>query len=240
MAAYSRILLKLSGEALSGDRGVGFDPVAIDAICHEIAAVHALGVQIAIVVGGGNIFRGLAGAAEGMDRVTADQMGMLATVINGLALREHFAKMDLTARVVSSLSIGEITEPFNHAKAKGYLRERQVVIFVGGTGNPFFSTDTAAALRAAQIGADAVLKGTKVDGVYDGDPVKMPGARRYDVISFDEVLSRGLGVMDATAVAMCRENKLPIIVFNMRSEGTLLRVVRGEPVGTIVKEESHG
>jgi uridylate kinase len=240
MAPYTRILLKLSGEALSGDRGVGFDAKAIDTFCRQIVEVHDTGVQIALVVGGGNIFRGLAGAAKGMDRVTADHMGMLATVINGLALRETLVHMGLTARVVSALTIGEMTEPFNHAKAIGYLSGGQVVIFVGGTGNPFFSTDSAASLRAAQIGADVVLKGTKVDGVYDGDPVHDSNAVKFDTISFDEVLSRGLQIMDATAITMCRENSIPIIVFNMLTEGTLLRVVNGEPVGTAVKEDQHG
>lgn len=235
MAIYSRILLKLSGEALAGSQGHGFEAAALDRICGQIADVRDHGVQIAIVVGAGNIFRGLPASERGLDRVTADQMGMLGTMINGLALRNTFQSMGVPAVVMSARAVEETIEAFNRDRAVGYLEAGRIVIFVGGTGNPFFTTDTAAALRAAQIEADVVLKGTKVDGVYDGDPMKNPGAKKYPVVSFDEVLARGLKVMDAAAFAMCRDNNIPIVVFNMIEEGMLLRVINGEPLGTMVK-----
>ena len=240
MAAFRRIVLKLSGEALAGEKGYGFDPDALTSICGQIKAVHDTGVRISIVIGGGNIFRGLKAAAGGMDRGTADNMGMMATVINGLALGEALEKQGLASRHMSSLPISGLVEPFIQRKALRYLEKGHVVVFSGGTGNPYFSTDSAASLRAAQIGADVILKGTKVDGVYAGDPVKDPTLERFDVISFSEVLRRGLGVMDSTAIAMCRDNSIPIIVFNLTREGDLLSVVRGEKTGTIIKEEEHG
>jgi len=240
MAGYGRILLKLSGEALSGKSGYGFDPASIDSICGQIKAVHETGIEISIVVGGGNIFRGLKASAGGMNRVTADSMGMLATVINGLALGEALEKQGLAARHMSAIPISGMVEPFIQRKAITYLEKGRVVIFSGGTGNPYFSTDSAASLRAAQIDADVILKGTKVDGVYEGDPVQDPTLKKFDTISYSEVLKRDLGVMDSTAIAMCRDNNLPIIVFNLKKEGTLLRIINGERVGTLVKEEEHG
>ena len=237
MSSYRRILLKLSGEALSGKRGYGFDSTAIETISRQVKEVHDLGIETAVVIGGGNIFRGLEASAEGMNRVTADQMGMLGTMINGLALQDSLEKTGVTVRVLSSRSVDELVEPFSRRQTLGYLEQGHIVIFVGGTGNPFFSTDTAASLRAAQIGADVILKGTKVDGVYDGDPVTDPSARKFDTITFDEVLNLGLKVMDSTAIAMCRDNNIPVVVFNLTKEGTLLRVVNGEPLGTIVKDK---
>ncbi len=240
MAAYKRILLKLSGEALAGIQGYGFDPDTISTFCRQIKAVHELGVQTAIVVGGGNIFRGQRASGEGMDRCTADSMGMLATVINGLALCENFERHGLAASHMSSIPITGLVESFIRNKAVRYLEKGRIVVFSGGTGNPYFSTDSAASLRAAQINADIILKGTKVDGVYPGDPVLDPSLKKFDTITFSEVLKRGLGVMDATSIAMCRDNNIPIIVFNLTTEGTLIKVVNGEDVGTIVKEKKHG
>jgi uridylate kinase len=240
MAAYKRVLLKLSGEALAGKRGFGLEPEAIETFCRQIGEIVDLGVQLAVVVGGGNIFRGLKASAEGMDRVNADNMGMLATVINGLALLDALQQKGMEARLMSAIPIIEVAEPFIRGRAVKHLEKGRVVIFSGGTGNPFFSTDTAASLRAVQIGADVILKGTKVDGVYEGDPVINPAFRKFDVITFGEVLRRGLRVMDATAIAMCRDNRIPIVVFNLTKEGTLRKVVNGEPVGTIVKEDENG
>ncbi|MHB9028573.1 MAG: UMP kinase [Candidatus Latescibacterota bacterium] len=240
MAAYKRVLLKLSGEALAGKRGFGLDPGSIDTFCRQIREITDLGVQLAVVVGGGNIFRGLKASAEGMDRVNADNMGMLATVINGLALLDAMQQRGMQARLMSAIPIIEVAEPFIRGRAIKHLEKGRIVIFSGGTGNPFFSTDTAASLRAVQIGADVILKGTKVDGVYEGDPVVNPAFRKFDVITFDEVLRRGLRVMDATAIAMCRDNRIPVVVFNLTKEGALLKVVNGEPVGTIVKEDENG
>lgn len=237
---YKRVLLKLSGEALAGEQGFGIIPDAIQPMCEEIIALHKTGAQIAIVLGGGNIFRGLKGSAEGMDRVTGDYMGMLATVINGLALQDVLEKSGVGTRLMSSISIVELSEPFIRRRAIRYLEEGFVVIFAGGTGNPFFSTDTAASLRAAQIDADVIIKGTKVDGVYDCDPVCNTDAVKFDEISFSDVLSKGLKVMDATAIAMCRDNNIPIIVYNLTTKGALNRLVSGEPVGTIVKEDANG
>ena len=240
MAVYKRILLKLSGEALAGKQGHGFDPDTISSFCRQIKAVHELGVETAIVVGGGNIFRGIKASGEGMDRGTADSMGMLATVINGLALCEAFERHGLAASHMSSLPVTGLVEPFIQKKAVRYLEKGRIVVFSGGTGNPYFSTDSAASLRAAQINADIILKGTKVDGVYEGDPVLDSSMKKFDTITFSEVLKRGLGVMDATSIAMCRDNNIPIIVFNLTIEGTLIKVVNGEDVGTKVKEEKHG
>ena len=240
MPAYKRILLKLSGEALAGKQGFGIDSAAIDSICSQIKAVYTLGVQVALVVGGGNIFRGLRASAKGMDRVNADYMGMLATVINGLALQDALEKKNVYTRLMSAITMVQLAEPFISRRAVRHLEKGRIVIFAGGTGNPYFSTDTAAALRAVQIKADVILKGTKVDGVYEGDPVLNPAFKKFDTVSFNAVLEQGLAVMDATAIAMCRENKIPIVVFNLTVEGNLLRVVNGEPVGTIVKEDVNG
>ena len=240
MALYKRVLLKLSGEALAGEQKFGIVPEVMNPLCQEIIKLHETGVQIAIVIGGGNIFRGIKSSEKGIDRVTADYMGMLGTVINSLALQDALEKDGISARLMSSISIIELSEPFIRRKAIRYLEKGQIVIFAGGTGNPYFSTDTAASLRAAQINADVILKGTKVDGVYESDPMKNSGIKKFDTISFDEVLKRGLKVMDSTAIAMCRDNEIPIIVFNITQEGALLKLVNGEPVGTIVKEDADG
>lgn len=240
MVLYKRILLKLSGEALAGEQKFGIVPEAIQPLCQEIKKLNETGIQIALVVGGGNIFRGIKSSEKGIDRVTADYMGMLGTVINGLAFQDALEKTGVSSRLMSSISIVELSEPFIRRRAIKYLEDGQIVIFAGGTGNPYFSTDTAASLRAAQINAEVILKGTKVDGVFESDPVKNPGAKKFDVISYNEVLKRGLKVMDATAIAMCRDNRIPIIVFNLTRNDALLRLVNGEPEGTIVKEDSNG
>ena len=232
--AYSRILLKLSGEALMGDDQFGINRDTIVRMVDEIADVTRLGVQIAVVIGGGNIFRGVAGGSVGMDRATADYMGMLATVMNALALGDTMNKAGLTARVMSAIGIEQVVEPYVRPKALQYLEEGKVVIFAAGTGNPFFTTDTAAALRGAEIGAQIVLKATKVDGVYDADPKKVPGAKRYASLTFDSAMQQNLGIMDAAAFALCRDQKLPIKVFSIFKHGALKRVVMGEDEGTLV------
>ena len=232
--AYKRILLKLSGEALMGDGSFGIDPATLEGICKQVKEVVALGVQVGIVVGGGNIFRGMAGAANGMDRATADYMGMLATVMNSMALQDTFRRLGVPARVQSALNLEHVAEPYRRAQSLSYLEEGNVVVFAAGTGNPFFTTDTAAALRGVEIGAQAVLKATKVDGVYDADPKTNPDARLYSEISFDEAISKNLGVLDATAFALCREQKMPLIVFSIFKQGALKRVVMGEAEGTRV------
>ncbi len=229
-----RILLKLSGEALMGQDPYGINRETIDGIVKEIAQVTELGVEVAVVIGGGNIFRGVAPGASGMDRATADYMGMIATVMNALALQDAMRRTGLVARVQSALRIDQVVEPYIRPKAIRYLEEGKVLIFAAGTGNPFFTTDTAAALRGAEIGAEIVLKATKVDGIYDADPVKNPQAKRYDTVSFDEAISKNLKVMDATAFALCRDQKLPIRVFSIFKKGALSRIVQGEPEGTLV------
>jgi len=234
MSAYSRILLKLSGEALMGDDAFGINRATIVRMVEEVAEVTRMGVQVAVVIGGGNIFRGVAGGSVGMDRATADYMGMLATVMNALALADTMDKAGLTARVMSAIAIEQVVEPYVRPKALQYLEEGKVVIFAAGTGNPFFTTDTAAALRGAEIGAQVVLKATKVDGVYTADPKKNPAAARYTSISFDEAMGRNLEVMDATAFALCRDQKLPVKVFSIFKSGALKRVVLGEDEGTLV------
>ena len=234
MPAYKRILLKLSGEALMGDDAFGINRATIVRMVEEIAEVSRLGVEMAIVIGGGNIFRGVAGGSVGMDRATADYMGMLATVMNALALGDTMDKAGLTPRVMSAFAIERVVEPYVRPKALQYLEEGKVVIFAAGTGNPFFTTDTAAALRGAEIGAEIVLKATKVDGVYSADPRKDPNATRYDTITFDEAMSQNLEVMDATAFALCRDQKLPVKVFSIFKPGALKRVVMGENEGTLV------
>ncbi|HTJ96117.1 MAG TPA: UMP kinase [Rhodocyclaceae bacterium] len=233
-AAYKRILLKLSGEALMGDDAYGINRETIARIVDEVASVVALGVEVGVVIGGGNIFRGMAGASAGMERATADYMGMLATVMNGMALQDAMRCAGLESRVQSALNIEQVIEPYIRGKAMRYLEEGKVVVFAGGTGNPFFTTDTAAALRGAEIGAQIVLKATKVDGVYTADPMKDKSATRYDKISFDEAIGRDLKVMDATALALCRDQKLPINVFSIFKAGALKRVVMGEDEGTMV------
>ncbi|MCC6211528.1 MAG: UMP kinase [Burkholderiales bacterium] len=231
---YKRILLKLSGEALMGEGSFGISRETIEAIVAEIAAVQRLGVEIGVVIGGGNIFRGLAPGAAGMDRATADYMGMLATVMNALALQDAMRRAGLASRVQSALNIEQVIEPYIRGKAIRYLEEGKVVIFAAGTGNPFFTTDTAAALRASEVGAEIVLKATKVDGVYTSDPKKDAGAARYSRISFDEAIQRHLKVMDATALALCRDQRLPVNVFSIFRSGALGRVVAGEDEGTLV------
>ncbi len=233
-AAYKRILLKLSGEALMGDDAYGINEDVVARIVSEIGEVARLGVQVGVVIGGGNIFRGMKGAASGMDRATADYMGMLATVMNAMALADAMRRMDVEARVQSALRIDQVVEPYIRGRAIRHLEEGRVVIFAAGTGNPFFTTDTAAALRGAEIGAQIVLKATKVDGVYTADPKKDPGAQRYHRISFDEAIGRNLAVLDATAFALCRDQKLPINVFSIFKPGALKRVVMGEDEGTLV------
>lgn len=233
-AAYSRILLKLSGESLMGDDAYGINPAMLAAIVAEVKAVADLGVEIGIVIGGGNIFRGVAGTATGMDRATADYMGMLATVMNAMALADAMRQAGLNGRVQSALNIEQVVEPYIRGKAIRYLEEGKIVIFAAGTGNPFFTTDTAAALRGSEIGAEIVLKATKVDGVYTADPKKDPTAIRFARISFDEAIGRDLKVMDATAFALCRDQKLPINVFSIFKPGALKRVVMGEDEGTLV------
>jgi len=231
---YKRVLLKLSGEALMGDDAYGINRATIERMARDVADAVGLGVELAIVIGGGNIFRGLAPGASGMDRATADYMGMLATVMNSLALQDALRAAGVPARVQSALKIEQVVEPYIRPKALRYLEEGKVVIFAAGTGNPFFTTDTAAALRGAEIGAEVVLKATKVDGIYTADPLKDKTATRYRSISFDEAISRNLKVMDATAFALCRDQKLPINVFSIFKEGALVRLLLGEDEGTIV------
>jgi len=232
--AYKRILLKLSGEALMGDDSYGINRSTIEGIINEVRAVLDLGVQVAIVIGGGNIFRGVAPGAAGMDRATADYMGMLATVMNALALQDAFRQIGISSRVQSALLIQQVAEPYIRGKAIRYLEDGKVVIFAAGTGNPFFTTDTAAALRGSEIDADIVLKATKVDGIYTDDPKKNPEAQRYQSITFDEAIGRNLKVMDATAFTLCRDQNLNISVFSIFKPGALLRVVQGEDEGTLV------
>ncbi|KXO00456.1 uridylate kinase [Aequorivita aquimaris] len=231
---YKRILLKLSGEALMGEQQYGIDAVRLKEYAHEIKQITDKGVEVAIVIGGGNIFRGLAGASSGMDRVQGDHMGMLATVINGLALQSALENEDVPTRLQSAININEVAEPFIRRKAIRHLEKGRVVIFGGGTGNPYFTTDSAAVLRAIEIGADVILKGTRVDGIYTSDPEKDKLATKFDFISFEDVLQKGLKVMDTTAFTLSQENELPIIVFDMNTKGNLLKVVSGEKIGTKV------
>jgi uridylate kinase len=232
--AYKRILLKLSGEVLAGGAAFGINADKVKALAHEVADVAAAGVQIGVVVGGGNIFRGVAAAAQCMDRVTADHMGMLATVINSLALSDALEQIGIPTRVMSAIEMHQVAEPYIRRRAIRHLEKGRITVFAAGTSNPYFSTDTAATLRALEIRADVIAKATRVDGVYDKDPLKHADAVRYDEISYLEVLSRGLGVMDATSIAMCRDNRLPIIVFNLNTTGNIMRMSMGEPVGTVI------
>ena len=232
---YKRILLKLSGEALMGNQGFGVDPLMAVKVAEELKEVHSLGVEMAIVIGGGNIFRGLKATAQGMDRVSGDLMGMLATVINAIALQDALEKVGVFTRVVSAIEMREVAEPFIRRRAMRHLEKRRVVIFAAGTGNPYFSTDTAAALRAMEIKAEVILKATKVDGIYDADPAKVKSATMYSEIQYIDVLRQGLRVMDTTAISLCMDNSLPIIVFNLLQSGNIQRVVTGEKIGTIVR-----
>lgn len=232
---YQRILLKLSGEALAGNQGYGIDPEVISTIAAEIKNVVALGVQLAVVIGGGNIFRGVAGATKGMDRASADYMGMLATVMNSLAMQDALEKIDVSTRVLSAIEMQAVAEPYIRRRAMRHLEKGRVVIFGGGTGNPYFTTDTAASLRAMEINAEVILKATKVDGIYSADPHKFKDAVKYESLTYIEVLQRGLQVMDATATSLCMDNNLPIIVFDLTCPGNIERVVKGAVIGTIVK-----
>jgi len=235
---YRRIVLKLSGEALAGTQGYGIDPPVLDRVGAEVRDVTELGVQVAIVIGGGNIFRGIAASAGGMDRATADYMGMLATIINALALQDSLEKAGLQTRVLSAIEMRAVAEPYIRRRAIRHLEKGRVVIFAAGTGNPFFTTDTAGALRAVEIGADAIVKATKVDGIYSADPKKDPMARRIEKVTYIEVLNQGLGVMDTTAISLCMDNKLPIVVFDLTRAGNIKRLVLGEPVGSIVSSSA--
>ncbi|HSC25963.1 MAG TPA: UMP kinase [Vicinamibacterales bacterium] len=232
---YHRVLLKLSGEALMGDQPFGIDPSVATQIAREIGEIQELGVQTAVVIGGGNLFRGLAASAQGMDRATADYMGMLATVINALALQDALEHLGVLTRVATAIEMRAVAEPFIRRRAVRHLEKGRVVVFAAGTGNPYFTTDTAAALRAMEMKADVILKGTKVDGVYTADPLVDAAATKYDEISYLKVLELGLRVMDATAISLCMDNRLPIVVFNLRTAGNLRRVIMGEPVGTTVR-----
>ena len=232
---YDRVLLKLSGEALAGDLGYGIDPKVVDDLAEEIADIVHDGVQLAVVVGGGNIFRGLAGSAEGMDRAQADYIGMLATVMNALALQDSFERHGVFSRVQSAINMQEVSEPYIRRRAIRHLEKGRVVILAAGTGNPYFTTDTTAALRACELDVDCLMKATKVDGVYDSDPKKNPDAKRFDRISYMEVLNRGLNVMDATATSLCMDNDVPMIVFDLTKRGNIQRALKGEDVGTAVE-----
>jgi len=233
--AFRRILLKLSGEALMGEQPFGIDPAVATQIAKEIREIQELGVQTAVVIGGGNLFRGLAASAKGMDRATADYMGMLATVINALALQDALEHVGVVTRVATAIEMRAVAEPFIRRRAVRHLEKGRVVVFAAGTGNPYFTTDTAAALRAMEMKADVILKGTKVDGIYTADPMLDPEATKFQEISYLQVLGERLKVMDATAISLCMDNKLPIVVFNLRTAGNLRRVIMGEPVGTTVK-----
>ena len=232
--AYKRVLLKLSGEALMGEQTYGIDPAVATRIARDVAEIQGMGVETAIVIGGGNIFRGVAASARGMDRATADYMGMLATVINALALQDALEQQNVVTRVVTAIEMRSVAEPFIRRRAIRHLEKGRVVVFGGGTGNPYFSTDTAAALRAMEIKADVILKATKVDGIYDADPMVKTDATRFERISYQQVLEQGLKVMDATAISLCMDNRLPIVVFNLRTPGNITRAITGEPIGSLV------
>ena len=233
---YKRVLLKLSGEVLMGDSGYGIDPDTINRLASELIEVRDSNVDLAIVIGGGNIFRGNMGTASGMDRASADYMGMMATVMNAIALQDALERQGAKVRVISALHIKEVAEPYIRRRAVRHLEKGRILIFAAGTGNPYFTTDTAASLRAMEINADVVLKGTKVDGVYTADPMKDPTATRYDTLTFTEALTKQLGVMDATAMSLCRDNQMPIVVFDVTKRGQMLKAVMGESVGTVVQE----
>lgn len=238
-AKYQRILLKISGELLAGDQGYGIQPLVLDNIASEVAAVVALDVEVAIVIGGGNIFRGIAASASGMERASADYMGMLATVLNALALQNALERKGVTTRVQSAIEMRQLAEGYIRRRAIRHLEKKRVVIFAGGTGNPYFSTDTAAVLRAMEIGAQVVMKGTKVDGIYEADPVTHPTAKMFAELPFLSILNKNLKVMDSTAITLCMDNNLPLIVFNLKEPGNLLRVVQGDRIGTLVTAASR-
>ncbi|HEY1339109.1 MAG TPA: UMP kinase [Bryobacteraceae bacterium] len=235
MAGYHRILLKLSGEALAGGAAFGINPDRVKDLAREVADVAQSGIQVGLVVGGGNIFRGVAAAAQKMDRVTADHMGMLATVINSLAVSDALEQMGVPTRVMSAIEMHQVAEPYIRRRAIRHLEKGRIVIFAAGTSNPYFSTDTAATLRALEIKAEVIAKATRVDGVYDKDPLKFPDAVKYTEITYLDVLAQGLGVMDATSIAMCRDNRLPILVFNLNTPGNIMRMASGEPIGTVIR-----
>jgi uridylate kinase len=235
---YQRVLLKISGEVLAGEQGYGIDPKVIDAVANEIKDIHELGVEVAIVIGGGNIFRGLAASANGMERSSADYMGMLATVLNALALQNTLERKGVFTRVQSAIEMRQLAESYIRRRAIRHLEKKRVIIFAGGTGNPYFSTDTAAALRAMEIGAQVILKGTKVDGIYDADPMKHPKAKRYDELTYFQVIEKDLRVMDSTAVSLCMDHNLPLIVFNLKQTGNIKRIILGQKVGTIVQKSA--
>ncbi len=232
---YKRVLLKLSGEALMGSKGYGLDPITVDYMASEIKKIVEMGIQVAIVIGGGNIFRGVEASVRGMERASADYMGMLATVINALALQNAMEKIGLQTRVQSAIEMRELAEPYIRRRAIRHLEKGRIVIFAAGTGNPYFTTDTAAALRAMEIGADVILKGTKVDGVYSADPVKDPDAKKFDYISYMDVLKRNLKVMDSTAITLCMDNNLPIVVFNINKPDSIKNIIYGKKIGTVVR-----
>lgn len=232
---YDRVLLKLSGEALVGDAGYGIDPVVLQSVAGQLKELVEGGLQLAIVVGGGNIFRGLSASAEGMERAQADSIGMLATVMNALALQQALERQGVTTRVMSAIAMQEVCEPYIRRRAERHLEKGRVVICAAGTGNPYFTTDTAAALRACEVNAQCMLKATKVDGVYDCDPVTNPDAKKFDRISYIDVLTKGIHVMDSTATSLCMDNDMPMIVFNLHEEGSIYRALKGEPVGTVVE-----
>ncbi len=235
---YRRILLKLSGEVLMGQQGFGLDPEAIDVLADEVVEIHQMGVKIGLVIGGGNIFRGLKASATGMDRVTADHMGMLATVINALAFQDSLERKGIDTRVLTAITMNRVAEPFIRRRALVHLEKNRLVIFAGGTGNPYFTTDTAATLRAAEMKAELVLKGTKVDGIYDKDPMEFSDAMKFDDISYLEVVDRGLGIIDSTAVTLCMERQIPIRVFNFNVRGNLKKIILGEPIGTLISTDA--
>ena len=235
---YQRIILKLSGEALAGEQGFGINAEVLNNVAEQLVEIRHMGVDVAVVVGGGNIWRGAAGSAKGMDRATADYMGMLATVLNALALQDALEKLGVDTRVQTAIEMREIAEPYIRRKAITHLEKGYIVIFAAGTGNPYFSTDTTAALRGAEIGAEIILKATQVDGVYDSDPRKNPGAKRFSELSYIEVLRRGLGVMDATATSLCMDNNIPILVFNLGDKGNIRRAILGEDIGTYIRGEN--
>lgn len=231
---FKRILLKVSGEVFAGEQGYGIDPKVMETIADEIKEIYEMGVEVAVVIGGGNIFRGIEASAKGMERTSADYMGMLATLLNALALQNSLEKREVFTRVQSAIEMKELAEPYIRRRAIRHLEKKRVVIFAAGTGNPYFSTDTAAALRGMEVGAEVILKGTKVDGVFDRDPVNNPGAIKYDELNFFDVIEKGLKVMDSTSITMCMDNDLPIIVFNIKEKGNIKRILNGEKIGTVV------
>jgi len=232
---YKRILLKISGEAMMGDKAYGVDPSAVDFIAKEIKEAVSMGVEVAIVIGGGNIFRGIEASVKGIERASADYMGMVATVINALALQNYLEKYGIPTRVQSAIEMKELAEPYIRRKAMRHLEKGRTVIFAAGTGNPYFTTDTAASLRAMEIGADVILKATKVDGIYSSDPMKDPSAKKYNTVTYIDVLKKGLSIMDSTAVSLCMDNNLPIVVFNLRGKGNIKRIIEGRNIGTLVR-----